>query len=174
MLVLRVASHRSLASHIQTYQSHSSRILSVDLYFKGSVKLRIFVIYIPLTYDALRFQTIVHLTELLDDTRNQQFYHAICGDFNMHLDKYYPIFINQPQTASKSKYKLMYYLLSHNYEEYTPHNFSDHLGTYQQNDLVTRIDYIWSYPMLKGYNLTTLIFDVQDICTSDHNPVISY
>ncbi|PKC54197.1 hypothetical protein RhiirA1_477774 [Rhizophagus irregularis] len=38
---------KSLASHVQDFVSHSSRILSVDLYFKGNVKLRIFVIYIP-------------------------------------------------------------------------------------------------------------------------------
>ncbi|EXX58056.1 hypothetical protein RirG_201390 [Rhizophagus irregularis DAOM 197198w] len=40
--------HSSLATHVQFYQSHSSRILSVDLFFKGNVKLRIFVVYIPL------------------------------------------------------------------------------------------------------------------------------
>ncbi|GBC50292.2 syntrophin, gamma 2 L homeolog isoform X1 [Rhizophagus irregularis DAOM 181602=DAOM 197198] len=32
--------HNSLATHVQFYQSHSSRILSVDLFFKGNVKLR--------------------------------------------------------------------------------------------------------------------------------------
>ncbi|GBC28354.2 RNA-directed DNA polymerase from mobile element jockey-like [Rhizophagus irregularis DAOM 181602=DAOM 197198] len=31
--------HNSLATHVQFYQSHSSRILSVDLFFKGNVKL---------------------------------------------------------------------------------------------------------------------------------------
>ncbi|CAB4410484.1 unnamed protein product [Rhizophagus irregularis] len=31
--------HNYLATHIQDYKSHSSRILSVDLYFKGNVKL---------------------------------------------------------------------------------------------------------------------------------------
>ncbi|GBB92766.1 hypothetical protein RclHR1_20510005 [Rhizophagus clarus] len=41
----------SLAPHVHTYTSHSSRLLSVDLYFKGNIKLRIFVIYIPPTSD---------------------------------------------------------------------------------------------------------------------------
>ncbi|EXX63443.1 hypothetical protein GLOIN_2v1786555 [Rhizophagus irregularis DAOM 181602=DAOM 197198] len=31
----------SLACHVQDFKSHSSRLLSVDLYFKGNVKLRI-------------------------------------------------------------------------------------------------------------------------------------
>ncbi|CAB4423180.1 unnamed protein product [Rhizophagus irregularis] len=135
--------HNFIASHIQTYQLHSSRILSVNLYFK-------------------------------DNARNHHFYHAVCEDFNIHLDKYYSIFINQSQTATKSMYKLMYYLLSHNYEEYTSHNFSVYLGTYQHNDLITCIDYVWSCLMLKGYNLMALIFNAHDICTSDYNPVISY
>ncbi|GBB92576.1 hypothetical protein RclHR1_20250004 [Rhizophagus clarus] len=41
----------SLASHVHTYTSFSSRLLSVNLYFKGNIKLRIFVVYIPLTSD---------------------------------------------------------------------------------------------------------------------------
>ncbi|GBB93742.1 hypothetical protein RclHR1_22230003 [Rhizophagus clarus] len=49
----------SLASHVHTYTSLSSRLLSVDLYFKGNVKLRIFVVYIPPTSDqSLRDETI--------------------------------------------------------------------------------------------------------------------
>ncbi|PKY62369.1 hypothetical protein RhiirA4_488743, partial [Rhizophagus irregularis] len=45
--------HKSLATHVQFYESHSSRILSVDLYFKGNIKLRIFVVYIPPTNDLV-------------------------------------------------------------------------------------------------------------------------
>ncbi|PKK63499.1 hypothetical protein RhiirC2_788825 [Rhizophagus irregularis] len=48
-----------LALHVQDFISHSSHLLSVDLYFKGSVKLRIFVIYIPPPAErALRSDTI--------------------------------------------------------------------------------------------------------------------
>ncbi|PKB93713.1 hypothetical protein RhiirA5_440524, partial [Rhizophagus irregularis] len=133
----------SLASHVQDFQSHSSRLLSVDLYFKGNVKL-------------------------------PGFYHAVCGDFNMHLDKYYPIYFNQPQIASKHIHRLFFHLLSHGYEDYTPINLSDSLGTFHRNDQITRVDYVWSCPLLKRFALTACIFDAQDICTSDHNPVITY
>ncbi|PKY35260.1 hypothetical protein RhiirB3_455831 [Rhizophagus irregularis] len=77
---------KSLASHVQDFISHSSRILSVDLYFKGNVKLR----------------------------------------------------------------------------------------TFHRDDQVTRIDYVWSCPLLKSFTLTSYIFDAQDICSSDHNPIITY
>ncbi|PKC57367.1 hypothetical protein RhiirA1_472609 [Rhizophagus irregularis] len=165
----------SHASHIQDFKSHSSRLLSVNLYFKGNVKLRIFVIYIPPPAESvLRSDTIELLIQQLSSTKQAGFYHAVCSDFNMHLDKYYSIYFNQPQIASKHIHRLFFHLLSHGYEDCTPVNLSDSLGTFHRNDLVTRVDYVWSCPLLKGFALTACIFDAQDICTSDHNPVITY
>ncbi|PKC53556.1 hypothetical protein RhiirA1_479068 [Rhizophagus irregularis] len=112
--------HNSLATHVQFYQSHSSRILSVDLFFKGNVKLCIFVIYIPPTNDlVLRYEVIDQLISLLSQSSSQNFHHAICSDFNMNLEKYYPIFLHQPQVAAKRIHKLFHYLLSHNYKDST-------------------------------------------------------
>ncbi|PKC10319.1 hypothetical protein RhiirA5_374770, partial [Rhizophagus irregularis] len=165
----------SLASHVQDFKSHSSRLLSVDLYFKGNIKLRIFVIYIPPPAESvLRTDTIDLLIQQLTLTKHAGFYHAVCGDFNMHLDKYYPIYFNQPQVASKHIHRLFFHLLSHGYEDYTPINLSDSLGTFHRNDHITRVDYVWSCPLLKGFALTACIFNAQDVCTSDHNPVITY
>ncbi|CAB4443106.1 unnamed protein product [Rhizophagus irregularis] len=167
----------TLASHVQDFKSISSRILSVDLYFKGNVKLHIFVVYIPPSSsadDSLRDDTIELLIKSIIDAKQANFYHAICGDFNMHLDKFYPIFYNQPQIASKRVHRLFYHLLLHGYEDCTPVNLSASLGTFRRDNQITRIDYVWSCPMLKGHMLTSLIFDAQDICTSDHNPVITY
>ncbi|GET61695.1 RNA-directed DNA polymerase from mobile element jockey-like [Rhizophagus irregularis DAOM 181602=DAOM 197198] len=166
---------KSLASHVQDFVSHSSRILSVDLYFKGNVKLRIFVIYIPPISDSkLRSETIDLLLHLLVQTKQQNFYHAICGDFNMHLDIYYPIYFNRPAIASQRAYRLLYHLLSHGYEETIPVNASTSLGTFHRDDQVTRIDYVWSCPMLKCFAFTSYIFDAHDTCSSDHNPIITY
>ena len=92
----------------------------------------------------------------------------------MHLDSYYPIYLNQPQIASKTIHRLFCHLLSHNYEDLTPINASSSLGTFRREDQVTRIDYVWSCPLLKAFALTSYIFDAQDICTSDHNPIITY
>ncbi|GBC01946.1 hypothetical protein RclHR1_00440012 [Rhizophagus clarus] len=93
----------SLASHVHTYSSLSSRLLSVDLYFKGHVKLRIFVVYIPPTSDqSLRDETMDLLISALSEAKRLGFHHTVCGDFNMHLDQFYPIYFNQPQIASKS------------------------------------------------------------------------
>ncbi|CAB4436307.1 unnamed protein product [Rhizophagus irregularis] len=79
-----------------------------------------------------------------------------------------------PQIASKQIYRLFHHLLSHGYEDCTPVNLSTSLGTFRRDNQVSRVDYVWSCPMLKGHMLTSLIFDAQDICTSDHNPVITY
>ncbi|PKB97659.1 hypothetical protein RhiirA5_404176 [Rhizophagus irregularis] len=133
----------SLASHVQDFKSHSSRLLSVNLYFKGNVKLRVFVIYIPPPAEsALRNDTIDLLIHQLTLTKQAGFYHAVCGDFNMHLDKYYPICFNQPQIASKHIHRLLFHLLSYGYEDYTPINLSDSLGTFHRNDQITRVDYV--------------------------------
>ncbi|PKB99512.1 hypothetical protein RhiirA5_429571 [Rhizophagus irregularis] len=150
----------SLASHVQDFKSHSSRLLSVDLYFKGNVKLRIFVVYIPPPAESvLRSDTINLLINQLILTKQAGFYHAVCGDFNMHLDSYYPIYFNQPQVASKHIHQLFYHLLSYGYEDCTPINLSDSLGTFRRNDQITHVDYVWSCPLLKGFALTVCIFN---------------
>ncbi|GET56224.1 RNA-directed DNA polymerase from mobile element jockey-like [Rhizophagus irregularis DAOM 181602=DAOM 197198] len=142
---------KSLASHVQDFVSHSSRILSVNLYFKGNVKFCIFVIYIPPVSDSkLRSETIDLLLQLLVQTKQQNFYHAICGDFNMHLDTFYPIYFNRPAIAAQRAYRLLHHLLSHGYEETFPVNASDSLGTFYRDDQVTHT------------------------CSSDHNPIITY
>ncbi|CAB4417816.1 unnamed protein product [Rhizophagus irregularis] len=167
--------HKSLATHVQFYESHSSRILSVDLYFKGNIKLRIFVVYIPPTNDmVLRNEVIDHLISLISLATTQGFYHAICGDFNMNLDKYYPIYTQQPQTASQRVHRLFHHLLSHGYEDCTPFNLAPSLGTYHHLDTVTRIDFVWSCPLLCRYMLTASIFNAYDMHISDHNPIITY
>ncbi|GET66400.1 RNA-directed DNA polymerase from mobile element jockey-like [Rhizophagus irregularis DAOM 181602=DAOM 197198] len=64
----------SLASHVQDFKSHSSRLLSVDLYFKGNVKLRIFVIYIPPPAESvLRTDTIDLLIQQLILTKQADY-----------------------------------------------------------------------------------------------------
>ncbi|GET63948.1 RNA-directed DNA polymerase from mobile element jockey-like isoform X1 [Rhizophagus irregularis DAOM 181602=DAOM 197198] len=118
--------HNSLATHVQFYQSHSSRILFVDLFFKGNVKLRIFVVYIPPTNDlVLRYEVIDQIISLISQTSSQNFHHAICG-------------------------------------------------TYHHLDTITRIDFVWSCPLLRQYILTASIFDAHDLHISDHNPIITY
>ncbi|GBB96142.1 hypothetical protein RclHR1_26930003 [Rhizophagus clarus] len=137
----------SLASYVHTYISHSSRLLSVDLYFKGNA---------------------------LSEAKRLGFHHTICGDFNMHLDQFYPTFFNQPQIASKRIYRLFNFLLSNRYVDFTPVNFSDSLGTFHRADIISRIDYVWLCPLLKLFLLISVIFDIHDTCFSDYNPVVTY
>ncbi|PKC01568.1 hypothetical protein RhiirA5_426507 [Rhizophagus irregularis] len=87
------------------------------------------------------------LISLISQTFSQNFHYAICGDFNMNLEKYYPIFLHQPQVAAKRIHKLFHYLLSHNYEDFTPLNLSSTLAS---------------------------IFNAYDMHISDHNPIITY
>ncbi|GBB86093.1 hypothetical protein RclHR1_12550002 [Rhizophagus clarus] len=165
----------SLASHVHTYTSLSSCLLSVDLFFKGNVKLHVFVIYISPTSDqALHDTTIDLLIQALSDAKRLGFHHAICGDFNIHLDQFYPIFFNQPQIASKRIHQLFNFLLSNGYVDFTPVNFSDSLGTFHRADIITRIDYIWLYFLLKTFLLTSIISDACDSSLSDHFPIITY
>ncbi|GET63947.1 RNA-directed DNA polymerase from mobile element jockey-like isoform X1 [Rhizophagus irregularis DAOM 181602=DAOM 197198] len=53
-------------------------------------------------------------------------------------------------------------------------NLSGTLGTYHHLDTITRIDFVWSCPLLRQYILTASIFDAHDLHISDHNPIITY
>ncbi|GBB85657.1 hypothetical protein RclHR1_12140006 [Rhizophagus clarus] len=112
----------------------------------GHVKLRIFVVYIPPTSDqSLRDETIDLLIRALSDVKRLGFHHAVCGNFNMHLDQFYPIFFNQPQIASKRIHCLFNFLLSNGYVDFTLVNFSSaSLGTFHRANIISRIDYVWS------------------------------
>src|SRR3990170_8912413 len=92
----------------------------------------------------------------------------------MNLDRYYPIYLQQPQAASQRIHRLFHYLLSHSYEDCTPFNSSSELGTYRHLDTITRIDFVWSCPLLRRFMLTASIFDAYDMHISDHNPIITY
>src|SRR5579884_4115169 len=92
----------------------------------------------------------------------------------MHLNQFYPIFFNQPQIASKRIHRLFNFLLSSGYVDFTPVNSSASLGTFHRADVFTRIDYIWSCPLLKSFLLTSIISDTCDSSLSDHNPVVTY
>ncbi|GBB98014.1 hypothetical protein RclHR1_31190003 [Rhizophagus clarus] len=93
----------------------------------------------------------------------------------MHLNQFYPLFFNQPQIAFKRIHRLFNFLLSNGYVDFTPVNFSSaSLGTFHRADLISRIDYVWSCPLLKCFLLTSVIFDAHDVNFSDHNPVITY
>ncbi|GBB92085.1 hypothetical protein RclHR1_01960035 [Rhizophagus clarus] len=144
----------SLASHVYTFTSHS--------------------LYPPTSDQTLRDVTIDLLIQALSEAKRLGFHHAICGDFNMHLDQFYPIFFNQPQIASKRIHRLFNFLLSNGYVNFTPINYSDSLSTFQRADIITRIDHIWSCSLLKSFLLTSIISDVSDSSLSDHNPVITY
>ncbi|PKK57986.1 hypothetical protein RhiirC2_797045 [Rhizophagus irregularis] len=78
------------------------------------------------------------------------------------------------RAAAKCVHKLFHYLLSHNYEDCTPLNLSHILGTYYYLDTITRINFVWSCPLLRQYMLIAFIFDAHDMHISDHNPIITY
>lgn len=79
--------YSSFAAHVQSYLFHFSRLLSVDFYFKGSIKLQIIVIYILSYSDPFfRSSTIFQLLSLLNAFSLNSFHHVVLGDFNLHID----------------------------------------------------------------------------------------
>lgn len=81
--------------HVQSYTFHSSQLLLVDLYFKGSIKLQVIVIYIPPRNNPiLRSSIISQLLSLLDSFLLNSFYHVVLSDFNIHIDNFYSLYLN--------------------------------------------------------------------------------
>ncbi|GBB94890.1 hypothetical protein RclHR1_24340002 [Rhizophagus clarus] len=169
-----------LSKRLSSYKVFSSPLdTSQHVRSSGGVSLQCQATYLcslhtPTSDQILRDATIDLLLQALSDTKRLSFHHAICSDFNMHLDHFYPIFFNQPQIASKRIDRLFNFLLSNGYVNFTPVNFSDSLDTFHHANIITRIDYVWSCPLLKSFLLTSLISDACDSFLSDHNPVITY
>src|SRR5688572_21997861 len=93
-------------------------VFYLSIYISKAMLNCVYLLYISPTSDAtLRSDTIDLLLQLLQSTTQSGFYHAICGDFNMHMDKYYSIYFNQPQVATRRIHRLFFHLLSYDYEE---------------------------------------------------------
>lgn len=154
--------------------SHSSYLLTVDLYFKSSIKLHIFVMYISLCNDLVLWSSVIsQLISLLNTSRLQNFHHVILGDFNMHMDEFYPLYCNNPHTTYQSQYQLMAYLLNHQYSELVSTNFPS-LGTYFSGNHYTHVDYNWSCLIFQQFALTSVIFNKDVLFPLNHNPVIAH
>ncbi|PKB97682.1 hypothetical protein RhiirA5_432673 [Rhizophagus irregularis] len=73
--------------------------------------------------------------------------------------------------ASSQKF---HHAICGDFNKILPYIFAPTSGTYHHLDTITRIDFVWSCPLLQQYMLTASIFDAHDMHISDHNPIITY
>ena len=83
--------HRKWCTHIQHTFTQHDRLLYVDLYFKGHIKVRIITIYIHADQKDKHQHLALHqqIIDLLKSSDKAQFHVLIMGDFNVNLTEFY-------------------------------------------------------------------------------------
>src|SRR6266487_6564409 len=166
---------KDLARYVQRYQGFDGRVMHVDMYMRGKVKLRVIQIYSYAAHTTVTKPKIARLNayvkKIITEAHQKQFYFIVMGDFNLNYDSYTNI---KRSNAIVTNWK--YQLLNHvtdNCVEVTELLSNKIINThfpYDTNKRSSKLDYIWV-----SHNLTPFIInsevDFPTIFKSDHKYV---
>jgi exonuclease III len=170
--------HYRLAKHVHKVTGKDGRYIYADLYFKGSIKLRIINIYLPM-YDNGRAYHISlqnDILHLVSKSEDEGFKVIILGDFNLDPDKY-DAKVCKGSIPSK-KFSIIERLrdkLYHDVHPYHEHNDIVHkFHTFASSTAKSRIDLIW-FPVSMIDQISFVeIDDLTDEAKSDHLMIVVY
>ena len=166
------------AKFIQYTGSYKGRIIHVDMFLKGHIKLRIIQVYLPHeSYGRVYFDDIVdHLITLIEDSNRRQQKLIVMGDFNLDCKKFYANY--NSRGSFHWKYRIIHRMginnlvdsidLYHDVDDNNPFNTfkPPSLSTHQPS----RLDMIWLSRDLILETLASNILD-HDFFSTDHAAV---
>src|SRR6266498_1931297 len=152
---------KDLAKYVQRYQGFEGRVMHVDMYMRGNVKLRVIQIYSYAKHTSATKQNAIRLNNyvklIIEEAHQKQFYFVVMGDFNLNYSSYKTL---RQTNALVTNWK--YQLLNHVYDkcvEVTELLSDKILDTHFPYDIYKRsskLDYIWV-----SNNLAPLIIDYE-------------
>src|SRR3984957_19709280 len=101
---------QELTTYIQSVKCWKDRIIYIDIYLAGHIKLRVVVTYIPMTLQqnkSLRASTIQELKNIINISQNDNYKLIIMGDLNSNHTEYYNLLKDGRSTA---KWGLLEYM----------------------------------------------------------------
>src|SRR5579864_5718191 len=109
---------REYARYVHRFSSYKGRVIYVDLFMKGRVKLRVIQLYSHANFTGTR-NSVTELNnytiELLKQSRQEQYNIILMGDFNVSQEAYLQEF---HRTGSYHwKFGLLHYLYHSNLKE---------------------------------------------------------
>ena len=107
---------KDLAKYVQRYQGFDGRVLHVDMYMRGKVKLRVIQIYSYAKQITANKQKVIRLynyyvKSLIEEVHQKQFNFIIMGDFNLNYDSYNNL-LQSSAIMTNWKYQILNYVKS--------------------------------------------------------------
>ena len=166
---------KDLARYVQRYQGFNGRVMHVDMYMRGKVKLRVIQIYSYAAHTTVTKPKIARLNayvkKIITEAHQKQFYFIVMGDFNLNYESYTNI-KRSNAIVTNWKYQLLNNV-TENCVEVTELLSNKIITThfpYDTNKRNSKLDYIWV-----SHNLTPFIInsevDFPTIFKSDHKYV---
>ncbi len=166
---------KDLAKYVQRYQGFEGRVMHVDMYMRGNVKLRVIQVYSYAQHTSATKQNAIRLNNyvklIIEEAHQKQFYFVVMGDFNLNYSSYKTL---RQTNALVTNWK--YQLLNHVYDkcvevtELLSDKILDTHFPYDIHKRSSKLDYIWI-----SNNLAPLIIDYEiappTLFKSDHYSV---
>src|ERR1700722_5636705 len=93
---------KQFVTFIQSVKSWKDRILYIDLYLEGRIKIQVMVVYVPPTSSqnrSLRKETIKEIKKIIKESQHNNFKLILMGDFNSNHTEYYNHLIKGRSTS---------------------------------------------------------------------------
>jgi exonuclease III len=169
---------KTYSRFIQRVKGHDGRVIYVDMYLKGRIKLRVIQVYLHANLAGNKEELLSlhkYVVDLIHKSQNEHYRIVLMGDFNVD-PKHYLHALNTTGSF-QWKYSIIHSLISKNLTDVTAlcHDVSttapyDTFYPVQQNYNSSRIDLIWISRDLILETLSNSTFSV-DLYNSDHHAV---
>src|SRR5688572_4973478 len=163
------------AKYIHKVHAYKGRIIYIDLFMKGRIKIRIFQIYLPATSTGMRDYTTDLYKYIIDNTKDALRINTrviIMGDFNINFEKYDKYLKRNGYTHWQNK--LFQHLQRLNmvdsiplFHDVTPTTPFNTFTPNHPNQSPSRIDFIWISQNLIDESINSNIID-PELYKSDH------
>jgi exonuclease III len=167
---------KDYAKYVQVAKGYKGRVIHIDLFLRGHVKLRIIQIYLHATHTGTRNeieQIHSYIYNLLEQARQNKFKSILMGDFNVSYEKYSHEYKRKGtfHWSYDILHKLEHRFNMHDtvqlYHDITTTNPYHTFTPRQQNLSATRIDAIWISNDLTLETISSNNFDPETYDT-DH------
>jgi len=144
--------------HVHSCLTHPGGAITLDLFFKSNIKLRIILVYLSSTDSTKRNDTQNTVISWIQSAYQLNLHPIVLGDFNTQDSTY----------SSSNKYKLINFLNNSNMYDIGAH-FNNTQHTWSNNISSSRIDYIWTDQFNIQFLLSYKLDSSNTSTLSDHS-----
>jgi exonuclease III len=156
---------RNLDRHNIKVRRYGGRIITIELLFKDKVKMGIAQIYLPSDKDR-RYQVEESLKKIVQSWESSNSHIIVMGDFNA-VEK--PRKDRKGHRTNKAESKIFRFMKEYDLQDsFRTYNKEQVDYTWEERDLGSRIDMIWTSGFITEHTQDSSIIDIREELNTDH------